>query len=410
MTTEPHIATHVTIVPNRCGFEQTSDKKHQTILVVDDDVSIVKFVEFILVRHGYRVQIARNGQKALLQMEKDPPDLILLDCVMPGIDGFELCRRIRENSDYDDVPVIFITAKTDSQDIAKGFLIGGADYVTKPIDHIQLMARINTQIELAVARRQLRQRAAELESIVGKQTIRLDQVRDGQQQLLVDPAAVAGIQTAVRFQAAYEAGGDFYDIVRLGEDVYGFLVADVSGHDLGTAYLTGALKALTASFTNETLSVTETFFMLNNSLNKFLDPIQYATACYVKYSPSRRELKLISAGHPGPLIQTIDGDVQYTEIVGDVLGMYDIIRCETREIIVQPGERLYLYTDGLIEGLKDSEGKIQNRQWGIEALRKKLIAKQSDPLQITVDSIVDELIEEYSGVVGDDILLMGIEF
>lgn len=410
MVLESHTTTDITIAPNRMGLGQPSHIKYRTILVVDDDPVVIKFVGHILRKHEYQVHTARNGEEALCQIEKNRPDLILLDCVMPGMDGFELCRRIRENPDYDDIPAIFITARSESEDIAKGFWVGGADYVTKPIDHTELMARINTQIELATARRQLRQRAMELETVVEKQNKRLDQVRDGQQQLLVDPSVVSGIQAAVRFQAAFEAGGDFYDMIRLGDDSYGFLVADVSGHDLSTAYLTGALKALAVSFMNETLSVAETFFMLNNSLNKFLDPVQYATACYLKYSPSRREVRLISAGHPGPLIQSTDGHVEYMEIIGDVLGMYDIIRCETRDISVQPGDRIYLYTDGLIEGLRDSEGNIQSRQWGIETLRSKIIAKQSDPLQTIVDSIVDELIEEHSGMVGDDILLMGIEF
>ena len=155
--------------------------------------------------------------------------------------------------------------------------------------------------------------------------------------MLAHPADFARINTAVRFEPAFEAGGDFYEIVELDEGEYGLMVADISGHDLSVAYLTGALKALTASFTSEALSVDETMLMFNTALRKFLDPGRYATASYVKYSKNRQEIDLINAGHPWALFLPAAGRPHYIELSGDILGMHETISCESVRLDVRSG-------------------------------------------------------------------------
>ncbi|MBN1846712.1 MAG: fused response regulator/phosphatase [Sedimentisphaerales bacterium] len=380
------------------------------IFLIDDDRTAIALVKNILQKRNYQIASARSGREALERLRNTKPDLILLDCLMPDMEGFEVCRLIRQKKSFDDVPILFMTSLSEAGEKARGFAVGGTDYLIKPVDPLELLARIQTHLKLASIRSALRRQARELETLVKSQTQRLEQVHHGQQQLLVAPESVPEIQTAVRFQAAHEAGGDFYDILRLGEHQYGFLVADVSGHDLGTAYLTGALKALTVSFTNETLSVQETFFMLNNALNKFLETSQYATACYAKYHPLRQEVDLICAGHPSPLLQSMDGSVHPQDLIGDVLGMFGIVQCEQRTLPVQPGERLFLYTDGLIEPADASRTGPAGREEGIRLLSDALRISRSLPLKQAVDFVVDDLIQKNQGVVGDDIVLLGIEF
>ncbi|MBN1765807.1 MAG: fused response regulator/phosphatase [Sedimentisphaerales bacterium] len=407
--------TGITIALRDVPSEKSSAKSISpagTILVVDDDATTRKIMETILKQRDFEVLLASSGQEAIDIVYYQCPDLILLDCSMPEMDGFDVCRRLRADSDFDDVPIIFLTAKSSTEDKVRGFELGGSDFVTKPVDKVALVARINTHLELARGRRQLRKQTSMLEGLVENQLERLSQVRNGQVSLLTDPSQFRQIKAAVRFLPALEAGGDFYDIVQLSDNDFGFLVADVAGHDLGTAYLTGALKALTVSFTNETLSVVETFVMLNNALLKFLDTGQYATACYVKYSKANSEIDIINAGHPNPLLHLSDGSIYYTDLVGDVLGMFETITCGIQRIKVNPGDRLYMFTDGLTEGYPNAAGKTGNRSFGARRLQEQvsLINQRQFSITRSVDYIVDELLNECSGTIEDDVVVLGAEF
>ncbi|MCP4707451.1 MAG: fused response regulator/phosphatase [Planctomycetes bacterium] len=386
-----------------------ADKKG-TILVVDDDLMMRKLASMTLRRENYQVLLAESGAEALECVAANRPDLILLDCSMPEMDGYETCRRIRSDTGNNDIPIIFLTAKTATEDKIKGFATGGSDYLTKPIEYVELVVRIQTHLELARHRSQLRQQNETLENLLADQSGRLDQVRRGQERLLANPEDFPEIKIAVNFVPAFEAGGDFYDIVRLSEDQIGFIMADVAGHDLGTAYLTGALKALTVSFTNEAMSVDDSMLMMNTALGRFLDTSQYATACYVKYLKQQKVIHIINAGHPNAIILKQDGSLHCLELTGDVLGIHDTVICESESLQVNTGERLFLYTDGLIEGYPDSQGNIGSRITGSNRLHEQIKVKAELPLKDMVESIINELLDECNGSIGDDVVLMGIEF
>jgi diguanylate cyclase (GGDEF)-like protein len=117
-----------------------------TILVVDDDVDIVRFVEMNLRLEGYRVLIARNGAEALEIVATDLPDLILLDVMMPGLDGIEVTRRLRADSRTSTMPVIMLTAKTMTADRVLGLTAGADDYIIKPFDTLELVARVRSTL------------------------------------------------------------------------------------------------------------------------------------------------------------------------------------------------------------------------------------------------------------------------
>lgn len=112
------------------------------ILIVDDEVNIVISVEFLMKQAGYEVAIARNGQEALEQVARFQPDLILLDVMMPKINGFEVCRRIRENSAWQDIKIVMLTAKGREVEVAKGLALGADTYVIKPFSTKELVAQV----------------------------------------------------------------------------------------------------------------------------------------------------------------------------------------------------------------------------------------------------------------------------
>ncbi len=132
--------------------ETNSTKQSPTILIVDDVYENLFIISKILEDINCDTIMASGGSKALAELVDKIPDLILLDIMMPGIDGFELCHKLKASPKTKDIPVIFLTAKTQSSDIAKGFQVGAVDYVTKPFKAVELLARVQTQLELKAAR------------------------------------------------------------------------------------------------------------------------------------------------------------------------------------------------------------------------------------------------------------------
>ena len=135
---------------------------NERILVVDDTPANIQTVAAILKGQGYQLSVATNGKQALDVLEKIRPDLILLDVMMPELDGFETCQRIKSTEAWRDIPIIFLTAKTETTDLVKGFEMGAVDYVGKPFNAHELLARVNTHLTVDQLRRSLAGKNAEL--------------------------------------------------------------------------------------------------------------------------------------------------------------------------------------------------------------------------------------------------------
>ena len=105
------------------------------ILIVDDEPNIVIPLQFLMEQHGYRVLVAQSGEEALESISKEKPDLILLDIILPGVDGFEVCEIVRLNPEWRNTKIIFLTAKGRDVDIAKGMVLGADEYITKPFSN-----------------------------------------------------------------------------------------------------------------------------------------------------------------------------------------------------------------------------------------------------------------------------------
>ncbi|MGR3179553.1 MAG: hybrid sensor histidine kinase/response regulator [Candidatus Anammoxibacter sp.] len=141
--------------------------KKQTVLVVDDSAPNIFVLEGVL-NEDYNVLVAKDGGSALSIIEKDRPDLILLDIMMPGMDGLEVCSKLKNNKKTKDIPIIFITSKTETEDVVKGFKIGAVDYITKPFKRGEVYARVRTHLQLVNAQKQLKiqnQRLVELDKL-----------------------------------------------------------------------------------------------------------------------------------------------------------------------------------------------------------------------------------------------------
>ncbi len=138
------------------------ENKIPYILIVDDILKNLQVLGTILEEEGFEIAVANNGFEALDIIKNDLPDLILLDITMPDLDGYEVCKRLKAEERTNDIPVIFLTARTESEDIVNGFKIGGVDYITKPFKKEELLSRIKNHLELKFARVKLQQQNQEL--------------------------------------------------------------------------------------------------------------------------------------------------------------------------------------------------------------------------------------------------------
>src|SRR5262245_28160487 len=217
-----------------CHPERAMKCNDGSVLVVDDTIDNLRLLSDLLGQQGYEVRAVTNGRQALQAVEHDPPDLILLDITMSEMDGFEVCRRLRAMERSKDVPVIFLTALTDTADKVRAFDAGGVDYVTKPFQFDEVLARVRTHLALRRAQTALadsydRLRALEhlrddlvhmivhdMRSPLATLMINLD--------LLKGPAASLGEESRQDLQAAADSvqvldrmANDLLDVSRLEE-------------------------------------------------------------------------------------------------------------------------------------------------------------------------------------------------
>ena len=371
--------------------------KHATpcILIVDDEPLNIRLLEAVLSKNGYRTIPATRGPEARALALEHEPDLILLDVLMPEEDGYATCERLKQEPRTSDIPVIFISALTDTTSKVRGLEVGGVDFISKPFEKAEVLARVKVHLKLRFTYR----------ALIEAQAQRLAQVQDAQQALLVQPADLPEAGFAVHFEPVLEAGGDFYDVLPVGETVFDYIVADVSGHDLGTAYITSALKALFSQNCNQVTSPAESLVMINRVLCRILTGGTHITAGFARLDRARGLLHYVNAAHPAPVLVRVGGEVEVLRPSGDILGVFDSVWFEPLTIQVRSGDRLFIYTDGLIEGF--GETKLA-REEGLDRLAAVCAAHGGLPLAAAVAAIHASLVPP-GAPKGDDTILLALE-
>ena len=366
-----------------------------TVLIIDDVSFNVQLLQGILENIGLTVYSALNGPQGRQIAEAERPDLILLDIMMPDEDGFETCRKLKANALTADIPVIFISALDDQDSKVKGLSIGGWDYITKPFNRAEVQARVRNYLRLQAAFKQ----------VIEDQARRLRQITDAQQAILVSPAAVPEAKFAVHYVPFNEAGGDFYDVFQISDDLFGYFVSDISGHDLGASFATSALKALIRQNSSALYSADETMHIINKILLSILVDGQHLTAVYGILDKKNMTFSLVNAAHP-PVLYLPKGQNQvWLPANSDVIGIFAEASFQKQVIDVQEGDRFLFYTDGLIEAFSEKYMSREEGQGLLEAAGGSTIEQSC---QKAVDDIVGVMFGD-GRKAEDDILLLGID-
>jgi sigma-B regulation protein RsbU (phosphoserine phosphatase) len=310
-----------------------------TILIIDDDLINRRLLEKMLSKEGYRVMGAENGPKGREYAVMYHPDLIILDVLMPGEDGFTVIQWLKDHPQTATIPVIFLTGKEDVESKIQGFDLGAVDYIVKPCYPQEVRARVRLHLKLSLATNVLLTSQAE----------KLKQLHEVQTSMLVRPEELPEAHFGVYYNSLLEAGGDFYEVVQISPALFGYFLGDVSGHDIGTSFITAALKALLKQHCLPIYDPAESMHMLNSVLREILPEGKYLTACYVRLNRETMSMTIINAAHPPLLYLPGHGEAQLIEVSGDVLGMWKEVSYGRQDIHVERGDRFFLYSDGLLE-------------------------------------------------------------
>jgi sigma-B regulation protein RsbU (phosphoserine phosphatase) len=368
------------------------DKTMESILLVDDQPANLQVLIHTLERLGCKLLVAKSGESALTIAQKAHPDLILLDIMMPGIDGFEVCRRLKADADTQKIPVIFLSALDETGDKVRGLQLGAVDYVAKPFQPEEVLARVNTHLKIHRLSRQVRQQRDELEH-------ELQVVSQLQRNLLPkQPPQIEGLKLAMHYETSRYAGGDYYDVLELPNGLLAILVADAEGHSAPAAVLMAMTCALFRSCSNCMDEPDKMLSYINENLCK-VNMESFVTAIYAVYDPGAAKLKIARAGHPLPLICR-SPEQKASEIPCEgvfLMGFEPYDEVPVTEIALHPGDRLLLYTDGVTDRIGDMQ-----EAYGTPRLLEQFAKADPDDPDIALRAIMEDLQRFAGGYPADD--------
>ena len=328
---------------------QLAPSAQKLILIVDDTPLNIGVISGAL-KDSYKTKVATNGEKALaLASSEEKPDLILLDIMMPGMDGYEVCSRLKADPATSEIPVIFLTGQTSAEDETRGFEVGAVDYVHKPFSPAVVKARVRSHILLREARAQL---AAQLQAL----NTELEMAR--QIQLSILPHSIpklAGLDIAAHYLPMTSVAGDFYDFIQIDDKHIGILIADVSGHGLPSALIASMLQVALSGQAGHATEPAKVLLGLNRALcGKFTQ--NFVTAAYIYVDLANNLMRYAGAGHP-PMLQWRISTGKTAQILenGLFLGMFGEASYEAIEFPLEPGDRYVLYTDGILEAANSAQ-------------------------------------------------------
>jgi sigma-B regulation protein RsbU (phosphoserine phosphatase) len=327
------------------------------ILIVDDSPANVEILQMRLLANDYDIITATDGQLGLALAREKHPDLILLDIMMPKLDGLEVCRRLKGDPSLPFMPIILVTAKSDSKDVVAGLEAGGDEYLTKPVDHAALVARVKSMLRIKLLHDTVIEQSSQLK-------IQLKTATKIQSLFWPEiPELEAGRHIwAVSVPATY-VGGDLYDVIPMHDGSLLAYVADVSDKGVPAALIMAALSTKIRSEAQTQIEIGKLLESINNSLyNLISEEGFFATIVLVKYWPVSGKMQLALGGHLQPLWIVDDGIGNLPQLNGISLGVMPNVLFEKQEIMLSPGESVLLFTDGVIEAENENKELFGNNR------------------------------------------------
>jgi sigma-B regulation protein RsbU (phosphoserine phosphatase) len=374
------------------------------VMVVDDTEENIDILVETL-GDDYEISVAMDGKSALEDISENPPDLILLDIMMPGMDGYEVCRRLKADPKTNGIPVIFITAMGELEDEEKGLELGAIDYIRKPITPTIVKTKVKNQLTAHLAHaRELREGTATLEKIEKE----LQVARVLQMDIL--PRSFPerdDVDLFATLKPARQVGGDFYDFFFLDADRLCFVIGDVSGKGVPAALFMSAAKAWIKSTMQTDHNTDSILDTVNKELAEDNDTCTFVTVFLGILDLRNGNLSFSNAGHNAPLLFQSGGEPEFLEGGKSMmLGIDDEIIYTSKSIQLQPGQCLCLYTDGITEAFNETNDEFSDKRL------KDFISRSTErPVKELVELLVQE-VESFAGKrpQADDITVLALRY
>jgi len=384
------------------------------ILIVDDEPFNVDYLEQELAEFACDTISASNGQDALVKVSSEMPDLVLLDIMMPVMDGFEVLTRLKADSSTRDIPVIVISADNNLPSVVKGIELGAEDYLPKPFDPTLLHARIASSLE--------KKRLRDIQQLYLKSLQREFEIaRDIQMSFLpAELPKVEGWEIAAYFKAAREVAGDFYDAFPTPDGNFACIIGDVCGKGVGAALFMTLFRSLIratatsdlacAGVDNRKLLPAERLQNVISFTNHYITEthadasMSFSTVFIGIFDLKKDTLVYMNCGNEPPLLVGRRGPVTALAPTGPVVGMLPEAKFAVEEIPFAAGDLLLTFTDGITDALDE-----QIVAFGAERVQNLLAGNSTSP-QVLLDYIQAEL-QRYIGKAEqfDDITILAVK-
>ncbi|MBF0351654.1 MAG: SpoIIE family protein phosphatase [SAR324 cluster bacterium] len=374
--------------------------KAPMILIVDDVPKNIQVLAGFLKQEHYQIAFAQNGKNALELVHKISIDLILLDVMMPEMDGFEVCARLKKSPVTRDIPIIFLTGKVEPESIVEGFRAGAVDYVSKPFNREELMARVRTHLAL-------KQALVEVQKLYKQSEEELNVASIIQRAVMRETVAVPFLSSAMVFHPLGKVSGDMVDFC-LKDNQFCFFIGDVTGHGVPASLITMMIPGILDG-QNEQDSAKNVVEKINRTLSHRDLEGRFITGIYATITPEG-QLTVCNAGHPALIIVPADGSPLVQLSTGGMpMGIFaeeSLSSYEEKNIQLHPNDRFIVYTDGITEW-ENAEGKPYGRNRLLSFLEKN----RTSSLSTLLTDLMEHL-ESFSERTpcNDDYTIVGFEY
>ena len=325
------------------------DLSESRVLIVDDVKTNVDILVQAL-RDDYKLSVALDGHAALRSVEKSPPDLVLLDIVMPDLDGYEVCRRLRASELTREVPVMFLSALEDVNDKTRGFEVGGNDYLTKPFEVLEVKARVRSLLKAKLYADAVREAMA--------RDLRI--AREIQMGILPADLGAAtkgtGLEVRALIEPAREVGGDLYEVVRVSDDRVVVALGDVSGKGIPAALFMAVTVTILRTLARQSAEPDEILMRLNDELAEQNPRGMFVTMQCLLFDLKERRVSGAGAGHHQLAVLSPGQPPRLAfASTGRPAGLLASNPVEQESLPLEPGQTFVLFSDGVSEAMNNAE-------------------------------------------------------
>lgn len=365
------------------------------LLIVDDLEENICLLKRVLKRYGFtNIFSATSASHAFKILETESIQLIYLDIIMPVMDGITVCKEIKKNKSWQDIPIIMITANDESELIKEAFFAGATDYVRKPFDVVELMARTNVALKMQqeIDARKKRDNQFYQE---------LNLARSLQRSVLTPLIQNNDLEMNVFYEPSESVGGDMYCVYEINDGEYGILLYDVMGHGVPSALVSMSLYSLTRGLITRMKDPAIVIEELNSHMHRlfYQNPNisgYFVTAIYAYLNTKTKEVHYVNAGHPEGLA-FFGEEVIALSSTSPFLGVLPEIPIGCRRFSYNDELKLFFYTDGLMDHIQ------LGKKLAIDEIKEIALVEKKD--------IVEYFVQKYDLETGhkeDDICLLSL--